>query len=235
MGDQSQGLGTTTVMPPARPGGPPRAGTQTGPPPSRRSVPVWVLVVAILAVAILAGATAWIVASSQPAPPPTDLSGPAITTPTVSVEPTVPVTTTTVPATATPKPKPVREPAIVTKVTWSASKGYSITVDYLQILTGQAAADAATAAGEESPPPNDYFILNEEKTLRTLSLPKSASITLLGWAGADATAKKKVSVGQFMDVMNGGANPQEEWSTGRYYVTVKDRTTVTKIEQIFFP
>jgi hypothetical protein len=58
---------------------------------------------------------------------------------------------------------------------------------------------------------------------------------VLGWGGADSTAKKKISVGQFMDIMPGGTNPQSEYVHAYYYVTVKAGTTVTKIEQIFFP
>jgi hypothetical protein len=120
-------------------------------------------------------------------------------------------------------------------MTWSASKGYRITADYVQILTGKAAADAATAAGQESPPPNDYFIVNQSAKLRTFSVPKTASITVLGWAGADATAKHALTVGQFMDVMPGGTNPQDQYVHAYYYLTVKSGTTVTGVEMIYFP
>jgi hypothetical protein len=210
--------------------------------PRGRGVPVWVYVVVFLGIALIVGVIAVVAGTALFLLPVTrSVSTGATATvsvtpvPTATVEPTATPLVTTPTVTPTATPKTVRETALVTKITWSASKGYRITVDYIQILTGKAAADAATAAGEESPPPNDYFVLNSSKKLRTFALPKTASITVLGWAGADATAKKKLSVGQFMDVMPGGTNPQDDWASGRYHVTVKNGTTVTKIEQIFFP
>jgi hypothetical protein len=204
----------------------------------KRTVPVWVFVVTFVVVAAMAGALAWLAANSKPTVPgPGASATPTATVPaTTAVTPTTTVVTTpTVAPTPTATPATVKEPSLVTKVTWSASKGYRITVDYVQILTGKAAADAATAAGEESPPPNDYFIVNTNPKLRTFSLPKGTPVTVLGWGGTDSTAKKKISVGQFMDIMPGGTNPQDEYVNAYYYVTVKAGTTVTKVEQIFFP
>ncbi len=209
-----------------------------GPVPGRNAQ-IWMLVVSIVIVAFVVGGALWILRTPAPSPSSAPASVPATTTttltPTVEATPSVVVTAPATVTTPTPTPSLVREPALITKVAWSAAKGYTVTADYIQILTGKAAADAATAHGDESPPPNDYYILNDSPKLRTFALPKTASITVLGWAGADATAKKKIAVGQFMDVMPGGTNPQPEWSQARYYLTVKDGTTVTKIEQIFFP
>jgi hypothetical protein len=193
-------------------------------------------VASIIIVALVIAGALWILRTPAPAPTPAPTATSTVT-PSATVEPTPSVVVTTPATVTTPTSTPsiVKEPALVTNVGGSAAKGYTITVDYIQILTGKAAADAATAHGDESPPPNDYYILNDSSKLRTFALPKTASITVLGWAGADATVKKKLSVGQFMDVMPGGANPQEEWSQARYYLTVKDGTTVTKVEEIFFP
>lgn len=215
----------------------------------RRGIPVWVFVVSMIAVVMLTGSGVWALRVRNQAGTPVVDAGVATASvdPTLNVqwtpinEPSIPPAapaTSTAPASATPPPAApasAKQPAGVTHMTWSASKGYRVTVDYVQILTGQAAADAATAAGEESPPPNDYFIANTSAKLRTFSLPKATPITMLGWAGADATAKHKVSVGQFMDVMPGGVNPQEEYADAYYYLTVKNGTTVTKVEMIFFP
>ncbi|MGB7964344.1 MAG: hypothetical protein WCF12_15490 [Propionicimonas sp.] len=41
-----------------------------------------------------------------------------------------------------------------------------LSVDFVLFLTGWEAADAATAHGDESPPPNDYYILNDTTTVR---------------------------------------------------------------------
>jgi hypothetical protein len=219
-------------------------------PKPRRGIPLWVFVASLIAVVMLTGSVVWALrVRSQAGTPVVDTSVPTSTAsvdPTLNVqwtpinEPSIPPaapSTSTAPATATPPAARVldKQPARVTHMTWSASKGYRITADYVQILTGRAAADAATAAGEESPPPNDYFIANTSAKLRTYSLPKATPITMLGWAGADATAKHKIAVGQFMDVMPGGVSPQEEYADAYYYLTIKNGTTVTKVEMIFFP
>lgn len=122
----------------------------------------------------------------------------------------------------------------IKKVTWSAAKGYELTADYAQLLTGKAAADAATAHGDESPPPNDYYILNDNPKLRTFPLAKTASVIVLGWGGTDATARKTIPVGQFMDVMPGGVNPQDQWVRAPYYITITGGT-ITKVEQYYIP
>jgi len=194
----------------------------------RRGIPVWVFLVSMIAVVMLTGSVVWgLRVRNQAGTPVVDTSVPTSTASVESTldvawtplnEPSIPPaapSTSTAPATTTPPPAApasTKQPARVTHMTWSASKGYRITADYVQILTGQAAADAASAAGEESPPPNDYFIANTSAKLRTFSLPKSTPITMLGWAGADATAKHRISAGQFMDVMPGGVNPQEEYA-----------------------
>lgn len=205
-----------------------------GPKATRSRVPVWALVASVIGVAILAGSAAWLLAGPRtPVPAPVTTS---TITPTPTVEATVPVVpTSTVPATATPKPATVREPALIKRITGGPSEGYRITLDYIQILHGKAAADAATAAGDESPPPNDYYIVNTSKTLRTFSLPKSAYITVREWPGADVTAKHRLTVARFADIMPGGANTKSQWANARYDLTVKAGTTITRIEQIFFP
>jgi hypothetical protein len=54
----------------------------------------------------------------------------------------------------------------------------TITFDLIQYLTGDAATRAAAEDGEESPPPNDYYIRNVNPRLRTLSVRADASITV---------------------------------------------------------
>jgi hypothetical protein len=213
-------------------------------PEPHHGVPVFVFVAALLVVAIVTGSVVWAVRVRTAGPAP--VSQPVLLPPTstVSVAPTSPAsavpTASAAPTAATPTPPPLPTPAsgvfpaIITHMSWSAKSGYRIVADYVQVLTGEAAADAATAHGDESPPPNDYYILNESAKLRTLALAKTPSITVLGWEGADSTAKQLLSAGQFFDVMPGGANTQEPWSTAYYHLTVKSGT-ITRIEQIYFP
>lgn len=144
---------------------------------------------------------------------------------------------TTPPAKPAPKTVVTRELCLVKKLVYvtGTDGAFDITVDYVQMLTGKAAADAAAAAGEESPPPNDYFIVNSSTKLRTFRLPKSSTVRVLEWSGATGTTLTKIPVGQFVDIMPGGMNPQDPWKDGYYWVTVKDGKTVTKIEQQYLP
>lgn len=58
--------------------------------------------------------------------------------------------------------------------------GRTVTVDLVQWFTGEAAAKAATEDGQESPPPNDYYIRNVNPRLRTMPLATDARLTLTG-------------------------------------------------------
>ena len=190
-------------------------------PKPRRGIPVWVFVVSMIAVVMLTGSVVWALRVRNPAGTP--VVDTSVATSTASVdsslnvqwtpinEPSIPPAapaTSTAPASATPPPPPRpprSNPRGVTHMTWSASKGYRITVDYVQILTGQAAADAATAAGEESPPPNDYFIANTSAKLRTFSLPKATPIRMGG--GGRRRPKPKSFGGGVVGGVAGGGEP----------------------------
>jgi hypothetical protein len=203
--------------------------------PQRSGPQAWVYAVAFVGVALAAGLAGWAIGNSRPAPvvviPPvtTTTTVEASTTPPPETTRTVPATVT-VEATKTPTVTTVTNACLFTNVLWNPSGTHRVTVDYVQILTGKAAADAATAAGQESPPPNDYFIVNSSKKLRTFLLPKTADITILV-----GTGKHKVSAQYFTAIMPGAAKPQDEYAEGYYYVTVKAGTTVTKVEQIYLP
>ena len=56
--------------------------------------------------------------------------------------------------------------------------GRTVTVDLVQWFTGDAAAKAAAEDGQESPPPNDYYIRNVNPRLRILPLASDARLTL---------------------------------------------------------
>ena len=53
----------------------------------------------------------------------------------------------------------------------------TITFDLIQFFTGEAATKAAAEDGQESPPPNDYYIRNVNSRLRTLPVRSGAPIT----------------------------------------------------------
>jgi hypothetical protein len=106
----------------------------------------------------------------------------------------------------------------------------TITFDLIQFFTGEAATKAAAEDGEESPPPNDYYIRNVNPRLRTLPVRSGAPITVnVLAAGSTGNATKDVSVtlaelaGYFP---NSGTAP--------FWITV-DQGQVTEIAQQFLP
>jgi hypothetical protein len=57
-----------------------------------------------------------------------------------------------------------------------------MTFDLAEFLTGDAAAEAAAEHGDESPPPNDYYIVNDNPRLRTLPVAPDAELRILDLA-----------------------------------------------------
>jgi hypothetical protein len=104
----------------------------------------------------------------------------------------------------------------------------AVTFDLLQYFTGEAAAKAAAEDGEESPPPNDYYIRNVNPRLRTLPVAADAPITVNSLASS-ANPTKDVSVtlarlaGYFPTKV---ADP--------FWLTV-ERGQVTRIAQQYLP
>jgi len=80
-----------------------------------------------------------------------------------------------------------RHPVIVKQVEVG---GRTVTFDLIQWFEGDAAAKAAAEDGQESPPPNDYYIRNVNPRLRTLPVASGARITLtrqtVGQGGGNA-------------------------------------------------
>jgi hypothetical protein len=57
----------------------------------------------------------------------------------------------------------------------------TVTYDLAYFLTGDAATKAAKDHGDETPPPNDYYIVNDNPRLRTVALASGARLVLLDW------------------------------------------------------
>jgi hypothetical protein len=68
-----------------------------------------------------------------------------------------------------------RHPAFVKSVDLASR---TVVIDVVQFFTGAEAAKAASEDGQESPPPNDYYIRNVNKRLRTLPVLPAARITV---------------------------------------------------------
>jgi hypothetical protein len=144
------------------------------------------------------------------------------------------------PATAT-APKPAagesgRQFGFITKVEKSGGTTY-VTIDYAQFLTGKAAADAAAAHGDESPPPNDYYILNESKKLRRFGVKAGIKVKIVNNAdGGSDPSGHLVSLQSFSDSFNGvgGGNLESALNGSPYFVVLKSGT-ITAIEQVYLP
>ncbi|PKQ37151.1 MAG: hypothetical protein CVT59_08800 [Actinobacteria bacterium HGW-Actinobacteria-1] len=111
--------------------------------------------------------------------------------------------------------------------------GTYITVDYAEMLTGQAAADAAAAAGEESPPPNDYFISNNNKKLREFPVDTAINVTLTSTAQGVKPEGYSVPFGDFQNIFTGVVSGPD-LSRQPFWITIKDGT-ITIIAEQYLP
>lgn len=111
--------------------------------------------------------------------------------------------------------------------------GTYMTVDYAEMLTGQAAADAAAAAGEESPPPNDYFISNNNKKLREFPVDTAINVTLTSTAQGVKPEGYSVPFGDFQNIFTGVVSGPD-LSRQPFWITIKDGT-ITIIAEQYLP
>lgn len=151
-------------------------------------------------------------------------------TPTAPEEPT----STSVPAPSALAPGAVAKPKVETQFTFikkatQSGSASTIVADYAQLLTGDAAAVAATAHGDESPPPNDYYIVNDNPKLRTLPVRSDATVklttksdgTTVGPSGYSVTLTKFVQL----------YNSTPAIHAAPYHITLTDGTVSAITEQ----
>lgn len=89
-------------------------------------------------------------------------------------------------------------------------------------FSGIAAADAAAEDGEESPPPNDYYIRNESDVTRIVPVDPGATVDQLVFSGPDTTS---VAYDEWA----------EGWSSRDFqpgiWITITDGAVTTIVEQ----
>jgi hypothetical protein len=61
------------------------------------------------------------------------------------------------------------------------ASGGTLVLDLAYFLTGEAANETAAERGDEVPVPNDYYIVNDNPRLRTLTLADDVELSLLDW------------------------------------------------------
>jgi hypothetical protein len=106
----------------------------------------------------------------------------------------------------------------------------AITFDLIQFFTGDAATKAAAEDGEESPPPNDYYIRNVNPRLRTLPVAADAPITvnvLAAQSTGSATKDVVVTLAKLASYFPNSGTPP-------FWITV-EQGQVTKIAQQYLP
>ena len=145
-------------------------------------------------------------------------------------------TSASAPAAPKPSSAAVKQFTFIKNITNTSGKT-SISADYAQMLTGDAAAKAAKAAGDESPPPNDYYIVNANKKVRVLPVKAGIQVTLTSKDdGTVDTNGYKVSLGQYQDWMSGmgGSDFENILKAVPYNITIKNGVVIA-IEEVFLP
>jgi hypothetical protein len=204
--------------------------------PKERGIPVWVFVVSVVVVALIVGTGAWLVAVRQPrapAPSTAATSTPSITaTTTVGRASTVATAVTPSAEDATTTLATVRQLTLIKSIGGTASAGYTMKLDFLSDLSGTKAGEAwAKAHGDEWPPPNDYYFVNESKKVRTFAVSPHISITLIS---PDGSAELHPSMAQLRSHLLAGGDTKYSNSED-YWVTITGGATVTKIVQQWVP
>ena len=117
--------------------------------------------------------------------------------------------------------------------------GGSITFDLAYFFTGDEANEVAAERGDETPDPNDYYVVNDNPRLRDLALAPDVTISVFDWNRC-CDEQVVVDITTFADVMaqpDGSVEMDGQLYYGvlsPYWVTVEDGV-VTEIEEQYLP
>jgi hypothetical protein len=163
-------------------------------------------------------------------------SSPSVPVGTVSLQ-TEP--TTTGPAATEPAPSTPNAPledgrhfGYIKRVDFQTS---TVVFDLAYLLKGEKANEAAAAHGYETPVDNDYFIVNDNPRLRTLTMSPHVQVLLLNWNRCCNTffqANRRHFEASFRIKHFTGGNYQGTY--GSYWLTVQDGAVV-KIQNQYQP
>ena len=123
-------------------------------------------------------------------------------------------------------------PAFVTSARVTGGVTY-VTLDYIQFLVGDEAAEAAAAHGDESPPPNDYYIINDNPKLREYPVQQGITVEVL--YTADQTFVLEGVTISLADWTAGITGPMQNYYTSTYYIVTVTDGTITELNQQYLP
>jgi len=150
--------------------------------------------------------------------------------------PTSPSATTR--PTHAPKPSTSASPAledgrhfVFVKALHGTPPDASMTFDLAYFLTGDAANQAAAAHGDETPVPNDYYIVNDNPLLRTMPIAATVEIDAIDWTHCCEPASVS-----YADWAASIAHPTEalHGSESGWWITIADGR-IEKIQEQYTP
>lgn len=109
-------------------------------------------------------------------------------------------------------------------------------IDYAEFLTGEEAAEAAAEAGQESPPPNDYFIRNVNPRLREIEVDTAAGVRInVCYPEGECVTTVDVDSAQWLRLFEGDRTGIDyQWyGDGHlpYWITIEGGRVVDIVEQ----
>ena len=108
-----------------------------------------------------------------------------------------------------------------------------IEIDFIQFLTGDDAAAEAAARGDESPPPNDYYIVNDNPRLRDFNVREGLQVKMWTWdIETDGVMEQDIPFDVWWDEIE--IHGQARYLSVPYWVIV-DNGTVIEIEEQYLP
>ena len=97
-----------------------------------------------------------------------------------------------------------------------------VEADYIEFLMGEDAVAAARKHGDTEGPLDDYYIVNDNTKLRTLSLAKNVAVTFVQWDDKPITYKQDLET-----------LLQNKWDA--LYILTIENGIVTRIKQQYLP
>jgi hypothetical protein len=131
------------------------------------------------------------------------------------------------------QPEDGRHFVYVESAAWVGGRAL-LTVDYAKMLTGKSAASAAKAAGDESPPPNDYYILNENPKTADLSAANSMTVRMKTDAEGSRPEGYDMSFRAWYDAFLTNPERIPGLKSAAYWIMVEEGTVV-QMEEQFLP